>query len=179
MIIRGNYFFSNWKDAFFDPASIILWKNCIQTSPNLGWQICSLQVTSRHTCACVHICAKLLQSYPTLSMEFSRQEYWSELPFPSPGDLSNPGSNPGLPHCRQSLYHLSHQRNPSLWHYGPQPVRLLCPLDSPGKNAGVGCHALLQGIFLTQWSNKPSLHTQPHGSSRTSWSSLDTALRNI
>ena len=26
-----------------------------------------------------------------LSMEFSRQEYWSGLPFPSPGDLSNPG----------------------------------------------------------------------------------------
>jgi len=26
-----------------------------------------------------------------LSMEFSRQEYWSELPFPSPGDLPDPG----------------------------------------------------------------------------------------
>ena len=26
-----------------------------------------------------------------LSMEFSRQEYWSGLPFPSPGDLPNPG----------------------------------------------------------------------------------------
>ena len=26
----------------------------------------------------------------------------------------------------------------------------LCPLDSPGKNTGVGCHALLQGIFTTQ-----------------------------
>ena len=26
-----------------------------------------------------------------LSMEFTRQEYWSELPFPSPGDLPNPG----------------------------------------------------------------------------------------
>ena len=30
--------------------------------------------------------------------------------------------------------------------------RLLCPWDSPGKNTGVGCHALLQGIFLTQGS---------------------------
>ena len=29
------------------------------------------------------------------------------------------------------------------------PVRLLCPWYSPGKNTGVGCHALLQGIFLT------------------------------
>ena len=29
-----------------------------------------------------------------LSMEFSRQEYWSGLPFPSPGDLPNPGTKP-------------------------------------------------------------------------------------
>ena len=30
-----------------------------------------------------------------LSMEFSRQEYWSVLPFPTPGDLSDPGIEPG------------------------------------------------------------------------------------
>ena len=33
------------------------------------------------------------------------------------------------------------------------PARLLCPWDSPGRNTGVGCHALLQGIFPTQGSN--------------------------
>ena len=52
-------------------------------------------------CACV--VAKLLQSCPTLcdpmdqaplSMEFSRQEYWSELPHPSPWDLPDPGIEP-------------------------------------------------------------------------------------
>ena len=32
-----------------------------------------------------------------LSMEFSRQEYWSRLPFPSPGDLSDPGIEPAFP----------------------------------------------------------------------------------
>ena len=32
-----------------------------------------------------------------LSMEFSRQEYWSGLPFPSPGDLPDPGTEPGSP----------------------------------------------------------------------------------
>ena len=32
-----------------------------------------------------------------LSMGFSRQEYWSGLPFPSPGDLPTQGLNPGLP----------------------------------------------------------------------------------
>ena len=31
------------------------------------------------------------------SMEFSRQEYWSRLPFPSPLDLPNPGIEPGSP----------------------------------------------------------------------------------
>ena len=32
-----------------------------------------------------------------LSMGFSGQEYWSGLPFPSPGDLPNPGIEPGSP----------------------------------------------------------------------------------
>ena len=32
-----------------------------------------------------------------LSMGFSRQGYWSILPFPSPGDLPNPGIKPGSP----------------------------------------------------------------------------------
>ena len=34
----------------------------------------------------------------------------------------------------------------SLQSYGLQPTRLLCPWDSPGKNSGVGCRALLQGM---------------------------------
>ena len=38
------------------------------------------------------------------------------------------------------------------------PVRLLCPWDSPGKNTGVGCHSLLQGIFLTQGYNPVLRH---------------------
>jgi len=41
------------------------------------------------------------------------------------------------------------------------PARLLCPWDSPGKNTGVGCHFLLQGIFPTQGSNLCLLHWQP------------------
>ena len=38
----------------------------------------------------------------------------------------------------------------SLQHYGRPPAKLLCPWDSLGKSTGVGCWALLQGIFLTQ-----------------------------
>ena len=40
---------------------------------------------------------------------------------------------------------------------GPWPARLLPPWDSPGKNAAVGCHALLQGIFPTQGLNAAGL----------------------
>ena len=37
--------------------------------------------------------------------------------------------------------------------YGLKPTRLPCPWDSPGKNTGVGHHALLQGLFSTQGLN--------------------------
>ena len=54
-----------------------------------------------------------LQASP--SMGFSRQEYWSRVPLPSPGDLPDPGIeprsqglNPGLLHFRKMLYPLSH-----------------------------------------------------------------------
>ena len=48
------------------------------------------------------------------------------------------GLNPGLPHCRQILYHLSHQGRP--------------------RNTGVGSLSLLQGNFCTQESNRGLLH---------------------
>ena len=47
-----------------------------------GWQWFSRQVMS-DSCTIVH--------QASLSIGFSRQEFWGELPFPSPGDLSHPG----------------------------------------------------------------------------------------
>ena len=47
------------------------------------------------------------------SMGFSRQEYWSGLPFPSPGDLPNSGIEPGSPALQQTFYPLSHQESPA------------------------------------------------------------------
>ena len=85
------------------------------------WAVC--------VCVCVCVCTRTLSCFhhaqllvtlwtvahqAPLSMEFSRQEYWSGLPFPSPGIFLTQGSNPGLLHCRQLLYHLSHQGSPSL-----------------------------------------------------------------
>ena len=46
----------------------------------------------------------------------------------------------------------------SVWPYGLQAPKLICPWDSPGKNRGVGCHFLLQGIFPTQGSNPGLLY---------------------
>ena len=46
----------------------------------------------------------------------------------------------------------------SLRYHGLQPTRLLCPRKFPGKNTWVGCHFLLQGIFLTQGQNPGLLH---------------------
>ena len=43
------------------------------------------------------VTARVVASQVPLSMELSRQEYWSGLPFPPPGDLPDPGIEPGPP----------------------------------------------------------------------------------
>ena len=48
----------------------------------------------------------------------------------------------------------------SLPPHGLQAARLLCPQNFPGKTTGVGCHFLLQGIFLTQGLNPCLLSTE-------------------
>ena len=63
---------------------------------------------NRNACVCVCVCVShsVMSDSATpwtkahqapLAMEFSGQEYWSSLPFPSPGDLPNPGIKPGSP----------------------------------------------------------------------------------
>ena len=49
-----------------------------------------------------------------------------------------------------SAVHAVSVMSESLWPHGLEPTRFLHPWNSPGKNRGVGCHFLLQGIFLTQ-----------------------------
>ena len=72
------------------------------------------------------------------SMGFSRSEYWSGQPFPSPGDLPNSGIKP------RSLALLANS----------------LPSELPEKpmNNGVGSLSLLQGIFPIQESNQGLLH---------------------
>ena len=49
------------------------------------------------TQSCPVLCDPMDCSQDPLSMKFSRQEYWSGLPFPSPGDLPDPGIEPRSP----------------------------------------------------------------------------------
>ena len=66
------------------------------------------------------------------------------------------GSQTHLPSSLQQRFLLmfSHKVMPdSLRPHGLHPARLLCPWNSPGKNTGVGCQSLLQGIFPTQGSS--------------------------
>ena len=77
---------------------------------------------------------------------FSRQEYWSGLPCPPPGNLPKPGSNPGLPQCRRILYHLSHQGSPRILE------SIACPFSrgssQPRNWTGIPCIA--GGFFISR-----------------------------
>ena len=73
-----------------------------------------------------------------LSMEFSRQEYWSELPCPPLGDLFYPGIEPRSPAVQADSF-------------------LSEPPGKP-KNTGVGSLSFLGEIFPTQELNQGLLH---------------------
>ena len=74
----------------------------------LHWLDSRSQKPSSCLCVCVCVCESLSHVWlfatprtvghqASLSMEFSRQEYWSGLPFPSPEDLPSPGIEPWSP----------------------------------------------------------------------------------
>ena len=70
-----------------------------------------------------------------------------------------------LTYLKHSIVHMSAcvhakslQSSPTLQPYELLSIRLLCPWDPPGKNAGVGCHSLLQGVLPTQGFNPCLLH---------------------
>ena len=55
----------------------------------------------------------------------------------------------------------SFQSSPTVQPHRLKPSRLLCPWDSPGKNTGMGCHSLLQGVF-PKGIQLVSLMSNPH-----------------
>ena len=104
-----------------DPGSVPSWV-CLGKLL-LSFPICVYVCVCVCVCVCVRAqsCLTLCDPWTItcqapLSVEFSRQEYWSELPFPPPGDLPDPGIEPASPvvSCigRQVLYLLSHRGSP-------------------------------------------------------------------
>ena len=66
----------------------------------LVWHTCTL------SCVQCFVTPWTVVLQAPLPMGFSRQEYWSGLPFPSPGDLPNPGVQPELAGDSLPLSHL-------------------------------------------------------------------------
>ena len=109
---------------------------------------------------CLRLCAtpQTAAHQVPLSLGFSRQEYSSGLPFPSPVHKSEKWK------WNRSVVPDSSQP------HGLQPSRLLHPWDFPGKSAGVGCHRLLWTYpsdlkipvliesRLINWTSPPSPH---------------------
>ena len=89
-----------------------------------------------------------------LSMEFSRQEYWSGLPFPSPGDLPNPGIEPMSPALQvDSLlseplgsHGVKWAESKPRWHPAAAQDQTLCHFSHPvcGKRGNQGEAVLMQ-----------------------------------
>ena len=112
-------------------------------SDGVSWgEVSSLGHTG--CCCClllsrVQLCATPWSVAPQapLSMGFSRQEYWSGLPCPPPGDLPHPGIKPRSRHCRWILYCLSHQG--SQGHIG---TRLQTPSSQDTTVLTIICSAL-------------------------------------
>ena len=61
------------------------------TKLRLSWRVCMLSRVQSFATLQTVVCQA------PLSMGFSRQEYWSGLPFPTPGDLPNPGVKTASP----------------------------------------------------------------------------------
>ena len=71
--------------------------------------VCVCVSCSAPMCQLLSVTPRTLAHQALPSMEFSRHDYWSDQSFPSPGDFCNSGIKPRSPHCKQILYHLSHQ----------------------------------------------------------------------
>ena len=101
---------------------------------------CPILFLGIHLCVCESctVVSKSLLPWTTQSMEFSRPEYGSGQPFPSPGDLPNPGIKP--------------------WSPTLQADSLPAEPQGKSKNTRVGSLSLLQRIFPTQESNQGLMH---------------------
>ena len=128
--------------------------------------------------SCVRLFATLwtVAHQASPSMGFSRQEYWRGLPFPSPGDLPNPGIEPGSPALQANSLPTELQGKPihGLRHVETSQVLVAqsCPtLRNPMDCSppGSSVHGILQARIL-EWVAIPFFRgsSQPRGRTRVS-----------
>jgi len=94
-----------------------------------------------------------------LSMGFSRQAYWSGLPFPSPGDLPDPGIKPKSPALQKDFLLLNHQGKPQSFYYLAQVLKRLDVNESKlayafflkPQRSYISPERLVKRQFLTWW----------------------------
>ena len=152
-----------------------------------GWWICcsllSFYFSLIAFCCCCYIftACSVAESCPALgdqaplSMEFSRQEYWSGLPFPTPGDLPDPGikyaslvspalaggfftiAPPGKPYLPPNLDTVVG----SAWKSSLTKTQALWPEDLEMKLQGTGKY---HGVFQREGSLKGREREKPHKS---------------
>ena len=89
----------------------------------------------------------------TLSMEFTRQEYWSGCPFPSPGNLPNAGVEPRSPALQVDSLRLSHQGRPST---SDTPGAIPCPDIRTISFRIITAMSTFSHLWLS-YTNKPKL----------------------
>ena len=99
--LRGCLFHSKGArlSLFCSTQSLVLREMC--------WFSPSVMSNSCNPMDCMYVAHQV-----PLSMGFSRQDYWSGLPFPSPGDLPNPGTKPGFSALQADSLQLSYPAKP-------------------------------------------------------------------
>ena len=86
-----------------------------------------------------------------LSLEFSRQEYWSRLPCPSPGDLPNPGIKPRSPALQADYLPAEPQGTPSSGERNGNPLQYSCLKKSMDRAAWRATVRGVTELDMTEW----------------------------